>query len=522
MTAGTSGKLLKALIEIGQELASTTDLVPLLDRILLISREVFGFENAIIRLLSADRQTLTTAAAFGYPPEVTMPEIRVGQGIMGRVAQSGRPIVVGDVSREPDYVPGIAGARSELAVPMLVGDRLIGVFNVESPRPAAFNEADVAPLSTLAGQAAIAIENARLYDNLRSVSERYRRLHHLTDRILNSASLGIYTVDTDLTITAWNRRMFEISGIDAATAIGRHLFDLFPSLVEEGFDESLHRVLASGRSEKLQLTHRTLSGETRFHKRRLTPLKEEECTVGVVVIIEDITEFHQLLEQTVQMEKLAEVGKLSAALAHEVNNPLSIIAYAAQLLQHEEQLTDFQREIIERIAGETDRLKSLTGGLLSFSRPQESSYQEVNLNQVLDEILRLLRFELVRKSIDLRTEFGAIPSVSADPNRLKQVFINLVMNAVQALPLRGELTVTTGLLSNAAVEVVIHDNGPGIPAEMQPHIFDPFFTTKSDGEGTGLGLYICRHILLEHQGTISVTSAPGQGTSFHVVLPASE
>jgi signal transduction protein with GAF and PtsI domain len=158
MAPGTNGqheKLLKALIDIGQELASTIELEELLNRILKISREVFHFENAIIRLLDADRGLLVTAAAYGYAEEAIRPEIKVGQGVMGKVAMSGRPILVTDVAMLPDYVPGISGARSELAVPMLAREKLIGVFNVESPRPDAFCEAlSLSPLARAASACA--------------------------------------------------------------------------------------------------------------------------------------------------------------------------------------------------------------------------------------------------------------------------------------------------------------------------------------------------------------------------------
>lgn len=519
MTAISREKLLNALITIGQDLASTVDLPELLDRILRASREIFGFENAIIRLLDAGGNTLSTVASYGYPTEVTTSALPIGQGIMGRVARSNQPLLINDLSCESDYVPGIAGARSELAVPMLVRDRLIGVFNVESPRPDAFSAEDIEPLLALAGQAAIAIENARLYDKLRHVSERYQRLHHLNERILNSASLGIYALDAELTITAWNRRMAEISGVSAETAVGRQLFSLFPALRDDGFDERLLRVLASGRSEKLQLSHRDLSGTTRFEKRRITPLKEEDETIGVVVIVEDITEFRQLLDQTVHMEKLAEVGRLTAALAHEVNSPLAIIAYAAQLLEREDPLSDFQHEIIARIAGETERLKGLTGSLLSFSRSQDENFVPIDLNDLLTEIMRLLRFEIMRHSIELQEKYGDLPLVEADANRLKQVLINLVMNAVQAMGNKGTLTIATRTTAEGYAEILLHDNGPGIPADVRERIFDPFFTTKPDGEGTGLGLYVCRHIILEHQGTIEIDSSPENGTTVKVTLP---
>jgi PAS domain S-box-containing protein len=522
MAPGTNGqheKLLKALIDIGQELASTIELEELLNRILKISREVFHFENAIIRLLDADRGLLVTAAAYGYAEEAIRPEIKVGQGVMGKVAMSGRPILVTDVAMLPDYVPGISGARSELAVPMLAREKLIGVFNVESPRPDAFCEEDIVPLMTMAGQAAIAIENARLYDNLRAVSRRYQELHQFNSRILKSANLGIYTIDAGLRVTSWNPRMAELSGVSEEEALGHDLLQLFPVLEEEGFADRVRRVLQRGIPEKVRLAHRNIKGELRSQKRRLAPLKDGERTTGVVVIVEDITEFKRLLEQTIQSEKLAEVGRLSAGIAHEVNNPLAVISYAAQLLLREEELPPFQKELAERIDSEVDRLKTLTGSLLSFSRAREMVRRETDLNEVLRDVLRLVRYELNRHSIRLLEDFAELPAIQADPNKLKQVFINLVMNASQAMPEGGTLSVRTALVAGEEVEAVIGDSGPGIPAEVRDRVFEPFFSTKREGEGTGLGLYICRNIVTEHEGRLLLESAPGQGAAFRVVLP---
>ncbi len=512
-------KLLQALLDVGQELASTVELDALLHRILRIAREVFHFENAIIRLLDVQRQMLVTAASFGYSDCNTEREIALGHGIMGKVALTGQPLLVPDVTLHPDYVPGIAGARCELAVPLLARERVIGVFNVESPEADAFGPEDIPPLVILANQAAIAIENARLLENLRGMSSRYRELHQFNSRILQSANLGIYTVDEEFRITSWNRKMEEMSGISEGEALQQPLFSLFPRLEEEGFAPRLRRVMQRGVPEKLRLTHRNRKGEVRFQKRRLAPLVGADGPAGVVVLVEDITEFKQLLEQTIQSEKLAEVGRLSAGIAHEVNNPLAVIAYATQLLLREEGLPASQKELVERIDSEVDRLKTLTGGLLSFSRAGETRKRETDLNEVLRDVLRLVRFELNRRSIQLQESYDNLPPMVADPNKLKQVFINLIMNATQALGRNGTLTISTQAVNGAEVEARVSDNGPGIPAAVLPKIFEPFFTTKKEGEGTGLGLYICRTIIEEHDGRLLVESTEGQGTNFRVVLP---
>jgi PAS domain S-box-containing protein len=461
---------------------------------------------------------LVTAAAFGYPEDAIRDEISVGRGVMGRVAATGNPVLVSDVADAPDYLAGIQGARSELAVPLVARERVIGVFNVESPRPGAFSEDDIPPLMAMAAQAAMAIENARLYRNLCSMSGRYEELHQLNDRILKSVNLGIYTVDEHLVITSWNRRMEDMSGVARDRALGRGLFELFPGLEDEGFGERVRRVLQRGTPEKLRLTHRNFKGQTRIQKRRLAPLKDGERTTGAVVIVEDITEFKRLLEQTIQSEKLAEVGRLSAGIAHEVNNPLAVISYAAQLLQREQDLPEFQQELVERIESEAERLKALTGSLLSFSRSREMVRQEIDLNEVLRDVLRLVRYELSRNGIELREEYQELPDIHADPNKLKQVFINLIMNAAQAMGEGGTLTVATAPVAGAEVEAIIADTGPGIPEAVREQIFDPFFSTKKEGEGTGLGLYISRNIVVEHEGRLLFKTG-SSGTTFRVVLP---
>lgn len=518
-TRGQNKKLLNALIDIGQELASTVELDELLNRILRISRDIFRFENAIIRLVDPQGLKLVTVASYGYPEETTLRDIRMGEGVMGLVAELGRPLLISDISARPEYLQGILDARSELAVPLIAREKVIGVFNVESPAPNAFDEEDIPPLATLAAQAAIAIENARLYENLRSVSSRYRDLHQFNSRIFQSVSLGIYSVDADLTITSWNGKMAEVSGIAEETALGANLLELFPMLEGEGFGERIRRVLSRGIAEKLRLSHRNHSGEVRLQKRRIAPLKDGTRTTGAVVIVEDITEFQNLLDQTIHSEKLAEVGRLSAGIAHEVNNPLAVISYAAQLILREENLSAFQQELAERIESEVDRLKTLTGSLLSFSRSRGMVRQETELNEVVRDVLRLVRYEFNRRSIQLQERYDPLPDIQADPNKLKQVFINLLMNASQAMGSGGEIRVGTTLVSGEEVEVFISDTGPGIPEDVKAHIFDPFFSTKKEGEGTGLGLYICRNIITEHGGRILLDSEPGCGATFRVVLP---
>jgi len=512
----------EALLSIGQDLNSTIDLDCLLDRIVLAAQKVFQFDNAIIRLVDMDRGVLEAVASYGYSDEAIRQEIALGQGIMGRAALRGAPVLVNDLESEADYVPGIQNARCELAVPMLARDRVIGVFNVESPEPGAFTEDDIEPLLALAGQAAIAIDNARLYQGLKDVSEQNRDLLQLNKRIIGSTDLGIYTVDTDLRITSWNRKMAEMSGIAASEAQGRELSDLFPTLDVEGVMSRIRNVLANGESEKLELVHRTLKGQLRFQKRRLAPLKDDAGVNGVVVIVEDITEFKNLLEQTIHGEKLAEVGRMSAALAHEINNPLGVISYAAELMLREEGMSSFSQEMLERIATETERMKTLTGSLLSFSRARETRWQQVDVNAVVYDVLKLVKYELEKNSIEIELECDHLDEIEADPNKLKQVLINLLLNAVHAMPDGGVVRLQTGMAAADEIEVTVADSGPGVSESIRASIFEPFYSTKKEGSGTGLGLYICRNIIEEHGGTVEVVLMDEPGACFRICLPIAQ
>lgn len=511
-------KLLQALLEIGREFSSTIDLEELLNRILQVSRDIFGFDNAIIRLLEPADGVLVTAASYGYEEAAANVRIPIGEGVMGSVAQTEKPLLVDDLTAQNDYIPGINDARSELAVPLLVKDRLIGVYNVESTRPHAFSSADIPPLMILAGQAAVAIENARLYRDLRLVSEDNRSLHQLNQRIVESAGLGIYTVDTDLVITSWNSQMEKFAGLSRKEVVGQKLFKRFPTLREEGFEDAVRQVLRDGSPGKLRLAHRNVLGELRFQKRRLAPLRDGDELSGVLIIVEDITEFRRLLDQTVQSEKLVEVGRLASGIAHEINNPLAVIAYAVQLLQREDSSLEERGELLERISSETERLKTLTGGLLSFSRRGETRLRCVDLNKVIKEVLLLIRYELDKHVIQVHENYAPIPLVQADSNKLKQVFINLFLNSAHALKGKGRIDILTRRTSDGGVEAVVSDDGPGVPFDLRDKVFEPFFTTKREGEGTGLGLYLCRSIINEFRGELSLRDS-SVGATFSISFP---
>jgi two-component system NtrC family sensor kinase len=230
----------------------------------------------------------------------------------------------------------------------------------------------------------------------------------------------------------------------------------------------------------------------------------------------------KLLKQLAGNEKMAELGRLSAGIVHEINTPLSVIAAASQMILSEKDLPDQVAEMVERIFQEVHRLSQLTRSILSFSREDNSSLEDTDLSMVIRDVLIFLEFEIRKRSVLVTEELEpGLPSIAADPNQLKQIFLNLIVNALQAMGQGGRLAIAASSSVDGLVRIVVRDTGPGIPDEYRERIFDPFFTTKDPGEGTGLGLFITKSHVERLGGRIEVASEVGRGTSFILQFPAS-
>lgn len=227
-----------------------------------------------------------------------------------------------------------------------------------------------------------------------------------------------------------------------------------------------------------------------------------------------------ILKQLIHNEKMAELGRISAGVVHELNAPLSVIVSASQMILREDSVSDFVREMVERIGSEAQRLSLLTRGLLNFSRHEEALH-ELDVNITIDFILDFLRYEAARRGVTLlRVLDYRLPLVSMDGNALKQILLNIVMNALQAMePDGGTLQVESSLKDDSELHIIISDTGPGIPEEALERVFDPYFTTKKHGEGTGLGLFVTKELVEDAGGRIGVRSTVGEGTAFELVFP---
>ncbi len=242
--------------------------------------------------------------------------------------------------------------------------------------------------------------------------------------------------------------------------------------------------------------------------------------VGTILIIDDVTARVRLEEQLQHAEKMASVGLLAAGVAHEVNTPLAGITSYTQLLRGQLEEADPSQQVLEKIEKQSFRAAKIINGLLNFSRSSGTEFEQVDVNKVLVDVLSLLEHQLDGSKIRVRKELAAeLPPIRGNTSRIQQVFFNLVLNARDAMPRGGWLTLATSC-ENDTVAVELRDTGHGIRREHIRRIYDPFFTTKGIGKGTGLGLSVSYGIVQEHGGAIFVDSTPGQGTSFRVTFPA--
>jgi two-component system, NtrC family, sensor kinase len=410
-------------------------------------------------------------------------------------------------------------------VPCVFEGRAIAVLALgrkETDEP--FNSEDLALLTAVAGQVATAIENGRLYRQLHLKALELGRMREFNDNILESLDNGLVVFDADEHIVRWNRALEEFYGVARDAAVGKRLAEIF--------DAHFVEALRAARSEHpygATLYRVPLSSADRANVRLLVnateiPLQNasgDESVVGTILLIEDITDRVRLEEQLQISEKMASIGLLAAGVAHEVNTPLTGISSFTQMLLEGADPADPRTALLEKIERQTFRAAKIVNGLLNLSRPGTSSSEriDVDINAVITDVFSLLEHQFEVGRIKVRKELSpdGAPVLGIE-HQLQQVFLNLFLNARDAMPRGGWLSVTTRT-TPAAVVAEIADTGSGIPSDQLARIYDPFFTTKSISRGTGLGLSISYGIVREHEGTLRCDSAVGQGTKFTLTLP---
>ena len=354
------------------------------------------------------------------------------------------------------------------------------------------------------------------------------------ERIIDSLPVGLYVVDREYRIQAWNRkRETGMQGVSREEALGRTIFEILHRQPAESLRKEFDEVFRTGRIQTMHLES-TASGDARTFRISKIPMRlTDNGITHVIAIGEDVTEWREAQDRFAHAEKLAAIGQLAAGVMHEINNPLATIAACAEslTLRLEDLRTDGGTspkdgdEFLKIIDNEVHRCKRIIDGLLDFSRPKAVTKSATDINEVVEHTLFLVKHHARFKKMRVDTVLGEqLTRVSANREQLVQVFMALLINAVDAMDEQGTITIRTrrGRGAREAVVAEVVDQGVGIARADASKIFEPFYTTKAPGRGTGLGLSICYGIISDHGGRIEVDSTPGSGSTFRILLPAEE
>jgi two-component system, NtrC family, sensor kinase len=523
----------RALLGFARDLNSDLDVMRLSQRLVTRIVETLGVDRMALMLADERSGDFESIGAFGFRRGVSplardssfVPRLDAGHTVALDDPIAAALFMAEEVEFWRDagidyFVPCIfeGGAIAVLA---------LGRKDTDEP----FNSEDLALLTSVAGQVATAIENGRLYRQLHLKAEELGRMREFNENILESLDDGLVVFDGDERIVRWNRALEGFYGVPRTAAIGRELSDVFDrpfvdalraARRENPYGATLYRVPITRQSTSTRDDEQSLK---LLVNATAVPLQGQSGAAGqvagTILLIEDITDHVHLEEQLQISEKMASIGLLAAGVAHEVNTPLTGISSFTQMLLDGADPADPRTVLLEKIEKQTFRAAKIVNGLLNLSRPGAGDNERapVDLNAVITDVFSLLEHQFSAGRIKVRRELSPDPVVvPGSEHQLQQVFLNLFLNARDAMPRGGWLSVATRIDGDSIVAEVA-DTGSGIPSEHLARIYDPFFTTKAIGRGTGLGLSITYGIVREHQGTIRCDSAIGQGTRFTLMLP---
>lgn len=499
--------------EISKKMAESLEIDELLREVVRSIQSSFNYYHVMV--LEVDRargEVAMRAQAGGFARAPDVYRRKLGQGIVGHVAETGCTILANDVTKEPYYLAARPETRSELCVPIKIDGQVWGVINVESRDLNAFDENDVIILETISDQLARAVTNARIYAECKEAKDYLQKL-------VESSSDAITTTDIHGRLTFWSKGAEEIFGYTAEEALGRPARSFYAA----GVSEARRVMQMLKREEKIKNWETEFIGKNgrRIHASLSVALlrDEEGNPTGTLGIIRDISQFKELQRQLIEAERLAAVGRLSTQVAHEIRNPLSSIKMNIQILGRQG-LPEQAKRHLAIAASEVERLDRILQEIFDYVRPLKLELAQEDLNQVAERSLSAVLPRLEESGISVEKRYADLPKVWLDSLRLSQALTNLYINAINSMPRGGLLRISTSrarLKKREMAKIEISDNGYGISRANLKNIFEPFFTTRSDG--IGLGLTIVKKIVEQHNGAINVRSREGKGTTFSIYFP---
>jgi two-component system, NtrC family, sensor kinase len=515
----------RTLLEFGRELSSETDLPALLSAAV----------DRLSRTLAVDRIAIFLRA--GEESEQFFLGKSVGMTPSGKLdltfLSASRPEPASHMFFENTHqVPReTAGSQDTIArldlnyyIPCRAQQRTVAVLGLGKTNRGDFlSSEDIELLETLGGYLGIAIQNGRLYASLQQKVAEYERLKDFNENIVESINVGVMALDMEDRIESWNAQMEVMYALPRWQALTQPVRSVFPA----DFVEEFYRIRQNaGINNLYKFRLLTPAGETRTVNVAIAPLVTRKFQViGRLVIMDDITERVDLESQLSQADKLSSIGLLAAGVAHEVNTPLAVISSYTQMLAKQLQGDPQKSGLLEKITRQTFRASEIVNNLLNFSRTSGTEFADIDINKVIGDTLALLEHQFKTAKIQVHADLTpGISAIQGNSGRLQQVFLNLFLNAKDAMGGGGQLKIATS--NGEMVSVRVSDTGSGIAAEHIQRIYDPFFTTKTapqegQNRGTGLGLSVTYGIIQEHAGKIRVESNPGAGTTFALDFPLS-
>jgi signal transduction histidine kinase len=560
---------LELLYQVDKVIHSTLDPQEALQLILDQTVRVTRASSGSVVLINPTSGLLEIHASMGLPPGASTLKLRVGEGITGWVALKGLPVRCGDVAQHPRYVRVLENVGSELAVPLVVNGQVRGVLNVDSERKDAFTEADQELLEALSISAARVILNTWLYEQLRLKARLFEALAGV-GRTINSAlnlddALQVITREACLMVQGklCSLRMLDETGewleLRASYGAGEAYLQkprlsvtesLLGTVVRRRKPIQVENVQVSSRYQNTEVARKEglvslLSvplvfadqaiGTLNLYMGREFKFSDEEVRILSAlaelsaIAIEKARLYERVVdveEQLRQNEKLSALGLLAAEVAHEIRNPLTVMKMLYHSLDLQFPGGDPRNKDAQIIGEKMEHLNKIVEQILAFARTTEPELQPVNLNGLIEELGLLVRHKLRNQDIVLVQQLDRdLPPVLADATQLEQAFLNLILNAAEAMPEGGRLGVTSRALrlprSSAKpthVMVEIRDSGDGMTKEQQKRAFTTVLATTKP-KGTGLGLAIVGRVVETHHGKIKIRSAPGRGTGISITLP---
>lgn len=429
--------------------------------------------------------------------------------VIQQVIDEGKSVIINDLPEAEESLQQASNIRSFLSVPIRVEGQVKGAINLSSQAPDVYTEDDLKRF-------------AAFCDHLSSVYASTQELVDLTryvDNVMSNLPVGVLNYQIQHDDINFNPRAREILKVDKEEISREHFENLFSDRLLQGEFLDLLNIdedTVDVSQEKYEL--QDLEGNRRIVKASRSSIRDSENLLsGIVIVLSDITEQERLNEQVSRTERLAALGELASSLAHEIKNPLTSIQGFIQMMPERSEDQEFIEKTADILGRECNRLDELIKNLQSYARPQVGQRQEFNIKDVIDETLTLLRKEAEKEDVDINLRVNGDLKVYGDPSKLKQVVMNLSLNAIEAISEGGEYDVIGEEANHNYIRLRFEDNGIGMDEETLGKIFNPFFTTKD--EGTGLGMAITHRIVEDHGGMININSTPKEGTEVEVLLP---